>query len=149
MRTLQNWLTEYNISHQNSTNKKLHLLCVPLITVSLIGLLWSASSMAALIFLILAMAFYASLSRILFLFMSVFSVFSIILIWALSDPLLILGPFAPIIFYIGLFVVGWTGQFYGHHLERSKPSFFKDFQFLLIGPAWCVNAIAKKIGVQL
>jgi uncharacterized membrane protein YGL010W len=149
MRTLQNWLIEYSMSHQNPANKQLHLFCVPLISVSLIGILWSASSMAALIFLILVMAFYFSLSRILFLFMSLFSAFSIVLIWALSDPLLILSPFAPIIFYIGLFIVGWAGQFYGHHLEGRKPSFFKDIQFLLIGPAWCVNALAKKAGIAL
>ncbi len=149
MRTIQDWLSEYGISHQNPKNKQLHLLCVPLITVSLIGIIWSVSSVAALIFLMFAIVFYASLSRVLLLLMSVFFVFSIALIWALSDPLLMLSPFAPIIFYVGLFIVGWAGQFYGHHLEGSKPSFFKDLQFLLIGPAWCANALAKKVSIAL
>jgi uncharacterized membrane protein YGL010W len=149
MRTLQNWLAEYSLSHQNPANKKLHWICVPLITVCVIGILWSLSPIAALIGLILAMAFYARLSRVLFLLMSLFSAFIVIVIWALSDPLLTLSPFAPVLFYIGLFVVGWIGQFYGHKLEGKKPSFFKDLQFLLIGPAWCADALAKKFSITL
>jgi uncharacterized membrane protein YGL010W len=149
MRTLQNWLAEYSISHQNSLNKKLHWVCVPLITVCVVGILWSLSPFAALIGLILAMAFYARLSSILFLLMSLFSALTVVLIWAISDPLLTLSPFAPILFYIGVFVLGWMGQFYGHKIEGKKPSFFKDLQFLLIGPAWCVDALTKKLSITL
>jgi len=42
-----------------------------------------------------------------------------------------------------LFIVAWIGQFYGHKLEGKKPSFFKDLQFLLIGPAWVFEKIKK------
>lgn len=35
-----------------------------------------------------------------------------------------------------LFILAWIGQFYGHHVEGKKPSFFQDLQFLLIGPLW-------------
>ncbi|MGK3627966.1 Mpo1-like protein, partial [Acinetobacter sp. A11] len=37
------------------------------------------------------------------------------------------------------------GQFYGHKVEGKKPSFFKDLQFLLIGPVWCMDAYLSKI----
>jgi uncharacterized membrane protein YGL010W len=37
---------------------------------------------------------------------------------------------------VGIFVVAWIGQFYGHHLEGRKPSFLTDLQYLLIGPIW-------------
>jgi len=149
MRTLQNWLIEYSVSHQNPVNKKLHWVCVPLITVCVIGILWSLSPIAALISLILAMAFYARLSRVLFLLMSLFSVLAVVIIWTISDPLLTLSPFAPLIFYIVLFTLGWIGQFYGHKVEGKKPSFFKDLQFLLIGPAWCADTLAKKFSIAL
>jgi len=33
-----------------------------------------------------------------------------------------------------IFVLAWIGQFIGHNIEGSRPSFFKDVQFLLIGP---------------
>ncbi len=47
-------------------------------------------------------------------------------------------------FYIALFVFAWIGQFYGHKVEGKKPSFFKDLQFLLIGPVWCMDAYLAK-----
>ncbi len=149
MRTLQDWLAEYSISHQNPLNKRLHWLCVPLITFSVVGLLWSISSIAALIGLILAMIFYARLSTPLFSVMSLFSTLIVVLIWILSAPLESLSPYASLGFYLSLFIVGWIGQFYGHKVEGKKPSFFKDLQFLLIGPAWCADYFMKKIGKSL
>jgi len=149
MRTLQDWLAEYSVSHQNPLNKRLHWLCVPLISFSVIGLLWSINSFAALIALILAMIFYARLSTRLFLGMTLFSALIVILIWILSAPLLAQSPNAPLWFYSGLFVIGWIGQFYGHKVEGKKPSFFKDLQFLLIGPAWCADYLVKKIRKSL
>jgi uncharacterized membrane protein YGL010W len=48
---------------------------------------------------------------------------------------------------IGVFVLAWIGQFYGHKVEGKKPSFFKDVQFLLIGPAWLMHFVYKKLGI--
>ena len=49
------------------------------------------------------------------------------------------------LFYTSLtiFVIAWIGQFYGHHIEGKKPSFMKDLQFLLIGPAWVFEKLTK------
>ena len=47
-----------------------------------------------------------------------------------------------------LFVVGWLFQFIGHKVEGKKPSFFEDLQFLLIGPAWLLAAIYRKLGIR-
>lgn len=149
MRTLQDWLAEYSMSHQNPLNKLLHWFCVPLITFSVVGLLWSLSSIAALIGLILAMIFYARLSTPLFSVMALFSTLIVVLIWILSAPLQSLSPYASYGFYFCLFIMGWIGQFYGHKVEGKKPSFFKDLQFLLIGPAWCADYFMKKIGKVL
>lgn len=149
MRKLQDWLAEYSVSHQNPLNKKLHWICVPLITASVVGMIWSLSSVTALIALLFAMIFYARLSTRLFLVMALFSLLIVILIWILSAPLLTLSPNAPFWFYLGLFIVGWIGQFYGHKVEGKKPSFFKDLQFLLIGPAWCADYLMKKLGRSL
>src|SRR5581483_9502681 len=41
MRSVADWLGEYGASHQNPTNELLHWICVPLIVLSLFGLLWS------------------------------------------------------------------------------------------------------------
>jgi uncharacterized membrane protein YGL010W len=46
-----------------------------------------------------------------------------------------------------VFVVAWIGQFYGHKVEGKKPSFLKDIQFLLIGPAWLLHFIYRRLGI--
>ncbi len=38
-----------------------------------------------------------------------------------------------------IFVAAWIGQFYGHNIEGKKPSFQKDIQYLMIGPAWVIH----------
>ena len=46
-----------------------------------------------------------------------------------------------------LFVAAWVFQFAGHEVEGRKPSFFKDLQFLLIGPAWLMHFIYRRLGI--
>jgi uncharacterized membrane protein YGL010W len=47
-----------------------------------------------------------------------------------------------------LFALAWIGQFRGHQIEGKKPSFLKDLQFLLIGPAWLLHFILRKWGIS-
>ena len=47
-----------------------------------------------------------------------------------------------------IFVIAWIGQFVGHKIEGKRPSFFEDLQFLLIGPAWLLHFVYKKMGVS-
>lgn len=44
-----------------------------------------------------------------------------------------------------LFVLAWAAQFWGHSVEGKRPSFLKDLQFLLIGPAWLMHFIYRAI----
>lgn len=48
-----------------------------------------------------------------------------------------------------VFFLAWIGQSYGHKVEGKKPSFIKDLQFLLIGPAWLLNFIYKKFNISI
>jgi uncharacterized membrane protein YGL010W len=45
------------------------------------------------------------------------------------------------------FIIAWIGQFYGHKVEGKRPSFFKDLQFLLIGPMWLMSFVYEKMGI--
>lgn len=47
-----------------------------------------------------------------------------------------------------IFIVSWVFQFIGHKHEGKKPSFIKDLQFLLIGPAWILVKVYKKLGLN-
>ena len=52
------------------------------------------------------------------------------------------------VFYVTTFIFAWIGQFIGHKIEGKKPSFFEDIQFLLIGPAWLLSFVYKKMGIK-
>ena len=52
-------------------------------------------------------------------------------------------------YYLIAFIIAWIGQFIGHKIEGKKPSFFEDIQFLLIGPAWLISFIYKKLNIRI
>ena len=45
-------------------------------------------------------------------------------------------------------ILAWAAQFLGHTIEGKRPSFLRDLQFLLIGPAWLLAKLLKKIGIR-
>ena len=50
--------------------------------------------------------------------------------------------------HIGIFIFAWILQFIGHEIEGKKPAFVEDLKFLLIGPAWLLGFIYKKVGIK-
>ena len=73
----------------------------------------------------------------------------VVIIFSLAAYLIDQLTFAPLwLFSLIIFFVAWAGQFYGHKVEGKKPSFIKDIQFLLIGPAWLMSFIFKKLGIN-
>jgi uncharacterized membrane protein YGL010W len=153
MRTLSNWLDQYGESHRNPVNERLHFICVPAIVLSLIGLLSSLPVPRmwgdlpwldwATLITALAMLYYVSLS------------------WALAAGVLVCFAVMFLIIHefrtlpwplwatsLAIFVIAWIGQFYGHAIEGKRPSFFKDVQFLLIGPLWLLAALYRRLGLS-
>ena len=153
MKTLNQWFDEYAVSHQNKTNQLIHFVCVPAIFFSIVGFLMSIpttflSSILelnnplienwAFVILIFVLLFYLRLSITMFIKIGVFSFLCIVGNYYL-------GTFLPLFYSsLAIFAIAWIGQFYGHKLEGKKPSFFKDLQFLLIGPAWVIKKVTTK-----
>ncbi|WP_435979127.1 DUF962 domain-containing protein [Psychrobacter sp. DM4] len=131
-RTLEQWLSEYAVSHQNLVNKKIHWMAVPTIFVSILGMGMSLSVWITLVLSALVLLFYMQLSTPLFLAMGIF-----ILICLSVMATLPMGFKA----WASVFVIAWIGQFIGHKIEGQKPSFFEDLKFLLIGPAWVASSL--------
>lgn len=157
MRKIDQLLSEYGESHQNATNKTIHWICVPLIFLSLVGLVASIPATIlqsilgegnpyanwATVALVVAVVYYVSISIPLSIGMMLFAVFCLFVV-----NLIVQFNVAPLwIISLIIFVVAWIGQFYGHKVEGKKPSFFKDVQFLLIGPAWLIHFLYKKLGI--
>ena len=153
MRAVSDWLDEYGTSHRNPVNKTLHWICIPPIVLSVMGLLRSLPVPGAFTALspwldwatlvaLGAVAYYLLLSPPLALGAAV--VFAALL--ALTRPLAAL-PWPLWQTSIAIFVLGWIGQFIGHAVEGRRPSFFKDLQFLLIGPLWLLAAAYRRLSV--
>lgn len=158
MRKIDSLLSEYGESHQNAFNKRVHWICVPSIFFSIIGLIASIPSGIlydtfpafgpyanwATIGMLLVLIYYLRLSVPLFLGLIFWGVFCI---WA--NVQLALSGMAPLwLISLIIFILAWVGQFYGHKVEGKKPSFFKDVQFLLVGPAWLMHFLYKKAGLK-
>jgi uncharacterized membrane protein YGL010W len=92
---------------------------------------------------VLGLMFYLRLSFTMFLGIAVFCLICLELINQIHSAGLSL-----FITSLVIFIAAWIGQFYGHKIEGKKPSFLKDLQFLLIGPAWIMAFIYRKIGLR-
>jgi uncharacterized membrane protein YGL010W len=139
MRKIDNLFSRYGESHRNPTNKAIHWICVPLITWSLLAALWAWTPIAAYALIALAVVFYISLSLPIAIGMLVVSGFMVLTLTVITEHLLIVA--------IVVFVAAWIGQFIGHKIEGKKPSFFEDIKFLLIGPAWLLGFVYRRLGI--
>ena len=139
MRKVDQLFARYGESHRNPANKAIHWICVPLITWSALAVLWAWSPMAAYAGIGLAIAFYAWLSPSIALGMIVVFALMVYPLSLLESGVLIVAAV--------VFVLAWIGQFIGHLIEGKKPSFFEDVKMLLIGPAWLLGFVYKRLGV--
>ena len=154
MRTVNDWLGEYAVSHQNPTNKLLHWICVPAIVLAVMGLLWAAPVPAAVAALVpwlnwalvvaaAAILYYLALSPLLAAGIALAFAGLLLLTQALTRL-----PWPLWQTSLAIFVVAWIGQFIGHMVEGRRPSFFKDLQFLLIGPLWLLASAYRRLSLR-
>ncbi len=153
MRTVADWLGEYGASHENPANKLLHWVCVPPIVLSVMGFLWSLPVPGAFaaaspwlnwatLAAAAALAYYFALSPAL----AAGVLLAFLVLLALTHSLAQL-PWPLWLSSLVIFIAAWIGQFVGHALEGKRPSFFKDVQFLLIGPLWLLAAAYRRLGL--
>jgi uncharacterized membrane protein YGL010W len=133
-------LARYGESHRNPVNELIHIVCIPAIVFSLLGILWALHPAVALLVVAAALAYYVTLSRTFALGMGVMAGAMLLVLAMLPD-----GTVLPTA--IGVFVAAWLGQFVGHHIEGKKPSFFDDLRFLLIGPLFVLSILYRRIRV--
>ncbi len=160
MKKIDSLLAEYGESHQTKFNKIVHYFCVPAIFFSLIGLLSLIPTGGVLdgvvprevapymhfgsLVIVLGLLYYLRLSITLFIGMLLFSTLVLFGIHHLE-----LAGFAPLwMIMVSIFVLAWIVQFIGHNHEGKKPSFLKDVQFLMIGPAWTLSHLYEVLGIK-
>lgn len=135
MRTADQWLDEYALTHQNPVNQRIHTIAVPLIFWSIIAALATLPPLT-LIALLPAFTFYFALGYRYGFVMVLLTGCSLMLTYAM----MIWG--LPVLYIAtAVFVLAWIAQFYGHKVEGKKPSFLNDILFLLIGPLWTLKKL--------
>jgi uncharacterized membrane protein YGL010W len=138
MNRLETYFNDYASYHRTSGNKVCHSIGIPLIAITLLGLLGHVVLLphdegASLLqgdlgvaLLVIATCWYLTLEWKLALPFGLFAL-----------GLYFIGRTLPLPTLWGLFVLGWFFQGFGHyHYEKKSPAFFKNLEHILVGPLW-------------
>jgi len=133
IRSIDQLLSHYSMSHQHPVNERIHFLAVPLIMLTLIGLMYELHPAVACVFLAASMVYYLRLSLVFSAVMAVWTALMLMLVFAMGEHRLLIC--------VSVFVGAWVLQFIGHKLEGQKPSFFEDVQYLWVGPLFVLRPL--------
>ena len=139
-RRIDELLDHYAQSHLHPTNERIHFAAIPLIMLSLIGLLFCVHPLAAYVFILASMVYYLRLSLPFAVAMTVWSAIMLALVHAMGEQRLHIC--------VAIFVGAWVMQFIGHKMEGKKPSFFEDVQYLWIGPLFVLRPLLMKFHIR-
>ena len=139
-RRVDRLLAHYGESHRNPANELIHFIAIPLIMLSLLGMIFALHPYLAYFFIAASMVYYLRLSLVFFASMVLWSAMLLILVHLMGEfvfPLL-----------LALFVGAWIMQFVVHKLEGKKPSFLEDLQYLWVGPLFVLSKLFGKLGIR-
>lgn len=139
-RRVDRLIAHYGQSHQNPRNEVIHFIAIPLILLSLVGLLFSLHPYVAYAFVAASMVYYAGLSWVFLVCMVLWSGIAIAGVFAMGTQVLPVS--------VAMFVGAWVLQFIGHKIEGKKPSFFEDIQYLWVGPLFVLSKLFGKTGIR-
>jgi len=140
IRQVDRLLAHYGESHRNPKNELIHFIAIPLIMLSLLGMIFTLHPYAAYAFIGASMVYYARLSLVFFVTMILWSAILLALVHAMGEIVLPLSA--------AIFVGAWILQFIGHKLEGKKPSFFEDIQYLWVGPLFVLSKLFGRLGLR-
>ena len=141
MSVLTRLLESYEKNHQNPINEAIHIIAIPLIMFSILGMTAAFDIFLEYILVGIVVFYYLKLSKTAALLM---------LVWLLIylGLVVLLKPYI-IEISILLFAFGWILQFLGHFIEGKRPSFFEDLRYFLIGPLFVVQKVISKFGIKV
>lgn len=140
-RRVDQLLAHYGESHRDPRNETIHFIAIPLIMLSLVGLIYAAHPVAAYAFLAASMVYYVRLGSLPFLLaMGLLTALVLTLVYAMGERVLPVSA--------AIFVLAWIAQFVGHKMEGKKPSFFEDLQYLWVGPLFVLSRLFLKLGIR-
>jgi uncharacterized membrane protein YGL010W len=140
-RKVDQLLAHYGESHRNPTNEAIHMVAIPAIMLSILGLLFALHPWAAYVFVGASLVYYLRLRSAVFVVaMGITTVIALAAVHAMGELVLPISA--------AIFVVAWIFQFIGHRIEGRKPSFFEDIQYLWVGPLFVLSRLFLRLGVR-
>ena len=159
MKTADDWFDIYRHFHQHPVNQLIQCLCAPVIFFSVVGLLWvlprgPLTDLNAGVYqpyanwataaIVLGLIYYFALSVRVGLGMLVWCALCLF-----GARVLELWGAAPVwVTSAVLLVFARIGQLVGYRLEGHRPALIQDLQFLMVGPAWLLHRIYRRLGIS-
>ena len=142
MRDIRSLFADYASYHRTPGNKWFHRFGIPMIMLTLLGMLARVGTHVGGVRLDAAM-----------LVIAVAEVVYVMLDWRLGAVMLVisvgfylLGAWMPLWLNVALFVLGWILQFLGHSVyEKRSPAFLTNALHLLVGPLWILNDVVPVV----
>lgn len=153
MTETNSWLERYENNHRNLTYPWIYWAAVPMVVLGTVGILW----------ILPAPEQFYEISPLLnwgSAFLMVTTVYYFIISLSLAIGLLpfILGvafcqlwlqqsEFTPLRVSISLLAAGMIGLWLGHRDEKGFGAILEDLQTIMIGPAWLLSVIYRRVGI--
>jgi len=147
------WLKRYEETHSDLTHPAFYWAGVPMVVLGTVGLLWALPipdeffTISPLLnwgtaFLMAAAVYYfiISVSLAIGMLPFVIGVAGVQMWLAQSD-------FSPLRVSIGLLLAGIIGLWLGHRNQNSLWPVVQDLQLMMIGPAWILSVLYRRIGI--
>ncbi|MDH3613549.1 MAG: DUF962 domain-containing protein [Gammaproteobacteria bacterium] len=153
MTEVDNWLTRYEETHRDLTYPAVYWAAVPMVVLGTVGLLWTLPipdeffAISPLLnwgtaFLMAATVYYFIISVSLAIGMLPFIVgLAGVHMWLAQSE------FSPLRVSIGLLFAGIIGLWLGHRNQKSLWPIVHDLQLMMIGPAWILSVLYRRIGI--
>jgi len=153
MNEADGWLTRYEETHSDLTYPGVYWAAVPMIVLGVVGLLWLLPTpdeffnISPLLnwgsaFLMVTVVYYFIISLSLAIGMLPF-----VLGVATFQMWLTHSDYTPLRVVVALLVAGITGLWLGRLKKGNMAAIFRDLQLVMIGPAWLLSVLYKRIGI--
>jgi uncharacterized membrane protein YGL010W len=140
-RKVDRLLAHYGESHQNPTNEMIHMIAIPAIMLSIVGLLYALHPWVAYAFVAASAVYYLTLRSATFVVaMGLCIALALAAVHSMGDLVLPISA--------AIFVAAWIFQFIGHKIEGKKPSFFEDVQYLWVGPLFVLSRLFVRLNIR-
>lgn len=155
MSETEDWLTRYGETHSEVASPLVYWAAVPMVVVGVVGLLWWLPVPEELyrispiinwgtLFLMAATVYYFIISVPLAIGMLPFVIgVAYVHVWLEASQ------YTPVNASIGFLVAGVLGLLLGQRRERPFFRLAQDLQMMMIGPAWLLSVLYRRMGIPI